>query len=227
MHSKNINATEFFKQYCSEEWLPLIAHHQENLHIEKNGIIIREGNPVTGIYILNKGKVKVVSHSQTKEERILRLASEQMIFGHRGLFLKRYTISVVALTPCDISFIPINLFFKLYKTNPAFNQYILEFLIHELQESEEHQFILTLDNVRQRIAYCLVKLVRTFGYESKASKQLSFTLSRKDIAILGNTTYESVIRTLSIFEKEKLIQCVGKNIVILNENKLKLIAVGK
>jgi len=155
------------------------------------------------------------------------LANEQVIIGHRGLFLKNYAISVIALTPCDISFIPINLFFQLYKTNSRFTEFMLEFLIHELQESEEHQFILTLDNVKQRIAYCLVKLIRTFGFENKTSKQLSFTLSRKDIAILGNTTYESVIRTLSIFEKEKLIQCVGKHVVILNEGKLRMIAVGK
>ncbi len=217
----------FFKKYCSEEWLPLIALHQQDLHFQKNEVIIKEGEPVVGIFILNKGKVKVASHFQTKEERILRLASGQVIVGHRGLFLKNYTISVVALTTCDISFIPINLFFQLYKANPAFNQFMLGFLIHELQESEEQQFILTIDNVKQRIAYCLIKLVRTFGYESNKSKQLSFTLSRKDIATLVNTTYESVIRTLSVFEKEKLIQCVGKNIVILNENRLKAIMAGK
>lgn len=227
MNSKNIDALDFFKKHCSEEWLPLIAHHQENLHFEKNDVIIHEDDPVTGIYILNRGKVKVISHFQTKEERILRLANDQAIIGHRGLFLKNYTISAVALTPCEISFIPINLFFQLHKTNPGFSQFMMEFLIHELQESEEQQFILTIDNVRQRIAYCLVKLLRTFGYESKTSKQLSFTLSRKDIATLGNTTYESVIRTLSSFEKEKLIQCVGKNIVILNENKLRMISIGK
>jgi CRP/FNR family transcriptional regulator len=68
--------------------------------------------------------------------------------------------------------------------------------------------------------------VHTFGYESKKSKQLSFTLSRKDIATLVNTTYESVIRTLSVFEKEGLIQCAGKNIIILDEKKLRLIMAG-
>ena len=101
---------------------------------------------------------------------------------------------------------------------------MLEFLVHELQDSEDQQFILSIDNVRQRIAYCLVKLVRTFGYENKKSTKLAFTLSRKDIATLGNTTYESVIRTLSAFEKEKLIQCEGKHIIILDEAKLKAIA---
>ncbi|HET6991431.1 MAG TPA: Crp/Fnr family transcriptional regulator, partial [Bacteroidia bacterium] len=219
MNSPQTVTLDFFKKYCSEEWLPLISLHQENRYFEKNEVIIHEDDPVSGIYLLNKGKVKVTSHLQTKNERILRLANGQVIIGHRGLFLKNYTISAVALTSCDLSFIPINLFFQLYKSNPAFSQFMLEFLIHELQESEEQQFMLTIDNVRQRIAFCLVKLVRTFGYESKTSKQLSFTLTRKDIAVLGNTTYESVIRTLSAFEKEKLIQCVGKNIAILNENK--------
>jgi CRP/FNR family transcriptional regulator len=227
MSPSNANTLSFLKKYCSEEWLALVAHHQRALHFEKNEVIIREGEPVLGIFILNKGKVKVVSHFQTREERILRLAGELVIIGHRGLFLDNYTISVIALTSCDLSFIPINLFFQLYKANPAFNQYMLEFLINELQESEEQQFILTIDNVRQRVAYCLIKLKRTFGYAGKTNKLLAFTLSRKDIATLANTTYESVIRTLSAFEKENLIQCVGKNIAIRNESKLKAIMDGK
>lgn len=224
MNSPKTDSLGFLKKLCGEEWLPLIAHHQQTYHFGKNELIIREGDPVKGIFILNKGRAKVISHLQTKEERILRLVNEQMVLGHRGLFLKKYTISCVALTPCDISFIPVNIFFDLYKANTKFSLYMLEFLVHELQDSEDQQFILTLDNVRQRIAYCLVKLVRTFGYENKKSTKLAFTLSRKDIPILGNTTYESVIRTLSAFEKENLIQCEGKHIIILNEAKLKDIA---
>jgi hypothetical protein len=36
-----------------------------------------------------------------------------------------------------------------------------------------------------------------------------------------------VIRTLSAFEKEKLIEADGKRIVILNEKKLRAIAMGE
>lgn len=217
-------ALPFFKTYCSPEWLPLIAMHQKVFRVARKENFISEGDAVTGIYLLLDGKAKVTSRFHGNREHILRLAGKHMIVGHRGLFSKIYTISVTALTPCVVSFIPIELFLQLYKTNPQFNLYMLEFFSQELRESEEQQHMLVIDNVRQRIAYCLVKLIRTFGYTKGKVKKLEYTLSRKDIATLCNTTYESVVRTLSAFEKEKLIENAGKEIVVLNEKNLRKIA---
>jgi CRP-like cAMP-binding protein len=226
VQNSNAGALGFFKQYCGEEWIPLIAHYQQIIKVEKNDTFINEGDSVSGIFVLLEGKAKVVSRFHGKREHILRLAGNSMIVGHRGLFLKTYTISAVALTNCEVAFIPMNLFFQLHKANTAFSLYMLEFFSQELHESEEQQYMLTIDNVRQRIAFCLVKLIRIFGYEKPGSRKLDYTLPRKDIATLCNTTYESVIRTLSVFEKEKLIEGVGKTILILNEGKLRTIAAG-
>jgi CRP/FNR family transcriptional regulator, cyclic AMP receptor protein len=190
MDQKENGAPAVFSRYCSPEWLPLIAHHQKNLHVAKNEYIFREGDPVEGIYIINAGKAKVISQFHGKGEHILRLAGDSLIVGHRALFSEIYSISAVALTPCEVSFIPISLFFQLYKSNTAFSMYMLEFFTNELRESEEQHYVLTIDNVRQRIAYSLVKLIRLFGYEKPGSRCLAYTLPRKDLATLGNTTYE-------------------------------------
>jgi CRP/FNR family transcriptional regulator len=76
------------------------------------------------------------------------------------------------------------------------------------------------------VAYCLLKLVSIFGYDKSGSGKLEYTLSRKDISIICNTTYESVIRTLSAFEKEQVIESEGKAIIIRNEEHLRGIALG-
>lgn len=217
--------TTFFKQYCSEEWIPLIQHHMVISDVKKNHAFIHEGEPVAGMYLLISGKAKVVSHFYGKNEHIFRLASEMSIVGHRSLFLENYSISAIALIPCTVAFIPLSLFVRLYKANTAFSLFLLEFLTQELNESEEQQYMLTIDSVRRRVAYCLLKLVRTFGYDQERNTKLAFTLSRKDIATLCNTTYESVIRTLSALEKEKITASEGKTILILQEEKLRTIAV--
>lgn len=215
---------DFFKQYCSEEWLPLIQHHQQIIDIKKNHAFVREGDPVEGIYVLLAGKVKVISHFYGHQEHIFRLVDDVQIVGHRSLFMKTFSISAVALTPATVAFIPITLFVRLYKANTAFSEFLIEFLVKELHESEEQQYMLTMDNVRQRVAYTLAKLIRKFGYENNIGGKLGYTLPKKDIACLCNTTYESVIRTLSAFEKEGIIQGEGKSIIILDETKLNSIA---
>lgn len=226
MEKENLSDTaiDFFRQYCTEEWLPLIQHHQQIIDIKKNNAFIREGDAVTGIYILLSGKVKVVSHFYGQQEHIFRLVNGIQIIGHRSLFLKTFSISAIALTPVVVSFIPLNLFSRLYKANTAFSEYLIEFLTYELHESEEQQYMLTMDNVRQRIAYSLAKLIRIFGYENNSHGKLAYTLPKKDIACLCNTTYESVIRTLSAFEKEGIIEGEGKNLIIRDEQKLNAIS---
>lgn len=222
--SRNDATTNFFRQYCTEEWLPLIQHHQQIIEVKKSHAFIREGDPVTGIYILLEGKVKVISHFYGQKEHIFRLVDGVQIIGHRSLFLKSFSISACALTPVVVSFIPMTLFVKLYKANTAFSEYLIEFLTKELHESEEQQYMLTMDNVRQRVAYSLSKLIRIFGYEKGGNGKLAYTLPKKDIAILCNTTYESVIRSLSAFEKEGIVRGDGKNIIILDERKLNAIS---
>jgi len=49
---------------------------------------------------------------------------------------------------------------------------------------------------------------------------LSFTITRKDIASIANTTYESVIRSLSDLQSEGIVKIEGKKLRILDKKKL-------
>ena len=75
-------------------------------------------------------------------------------------------------------------------------------------------------NLPQRVATAILDNVAAFGYDSKDQSTLNFTLSRRDIASLSNTTYESVVRTLKKFSDTGLLEIVGKELKILDEEKL-------
>jgi CRP-like cAMP-binding protein len=62
-------------------------------------------------------------------------------------------------------------------------------------------------------------LKQTYGFE-KDNKTLNVVLSREDFANLVGTATETVIRLLSDFNSEKLIQLDGKKISLLNVPKL-------
>lgn len=208
-------------QYCSEEWHPIIAQNQVLLNKKKGELLFSAGEKVKGIYLIIKGKVKVVSPSYNNEEHIHRLSGNGKILGHRGFAALLYPISAVALTDLSVSFIPNDIFKILIKTNPSLSFYLIEFFAEDLRQSEERMKNLMYSDVKNRIAKVLLTLIDSFGYDEKELNKLSYSLSRKDFASMAGVTYETVIRTLKEFQEKKFIKLEGKEIFIINHNNLR------
>lgn len=220
-------SNKLFKKYCSAEWLPIFDINKSTVIVNAKQRIFNEGDPVKGIYFIEKGKVKVLSGFNGKDEKIIRIAGNDMILGHRGIHYKHYHISSEALTDTTLTFLPITIFIKIIKANPNMAVYLLNFFIEELREAEDRMDSLLNFDPKKRVALILLKLIDCFGFANKNSTLLSYTLSRADIANMVGTTYETVIRTLANFEKLNLIELVGKEIAIKNITKLKEIATDK
>jgi len=214
-------STKLFKKYCSKEWLPIFESNKKTISIKAKQKIFNEGDPVKGIYFIEQGKVKVLSRFDTAEEKIIRIAGNDMLLGHRGIHYEYYHISAEALTDTTLTFLPIDIFIKIIKANPEMSIYLLNFMTEELREAEERMKNLLILDPKKRVALILLKLIDCFGYSTKITKLLSYTLSRKDMANMAGTTYETIIRTLGSFEDLKLIKLEGKGIIIKNENKLR------
>lgn len=220
-------SNKLFKKHCSPVWLKLFEDNKQIVFVKAKQRIFNEGDPVKGIYFIEKGKVKVLSGFNGKDEKIIRLASNDMILGHRGIHYKSYHISSEALTDTTLTFLPINIFIKIIKSNPNMSIYLLNFFIDELREAEERLDSLLNFDPKKRVALVLLKLIECFGFSNKNSNLLSYTLSRADIANMIGTTYETVIRILTNFEKLNYIELIGKEIAIKNISKLKEIAADK
>lgn len=217
-------STKIFKKYCSEEWMIIFETNKQEIKINANQTVFNDGDPVKGIYFIEKGKVKVLSKMGENNYHIIRLAGNDTILGHRGIHYKKYHISAEALTDTKLTFLSIDIFISILKANPSMAIYLLNFMTDELREAEERLKNLLILDPKKRIALILLKLIDSFGYAGKTCTLLSYTLSRTDIANMAGTTYETVIRTLSVFEKSKMIELIGKEIAIKNEPKLRMLA---
>lgn len=76
---------------------------------------------------------------------------------------------------------------------------------------------LAYNSLRKRVADALIMLRHKFG---AGQAPFSIHISREDLANIAGTATESLIRTLSDFKAEKLIDIKDGNIVLLNEKKL-------
>lgn len=215
----------FLKQYCSPEWQKFIDFHKKSIEVEADTCIFKEGEKAEGLYIINKGKVKVMMNSQDKNERLIRLAADGDILGHRGFGGNwTYPISARTFEKTTLSFIPIEVFKTIAKTNIDFTYNLMMFFAEELRRSEEK---ITQIPVKNRIAQAILLNYSVFGADKNDKAKISLTLSRKDFANKAGTTYESVVRVISELNKLNIIETVGKSIRILDFEKLNTIATQK
>ena len=209
----------FLKQYCSPEWQEFVEFHKVLMEFNENSLIFNEGDVVTGLYIVNKGKVKVFCTEEDGKENIIRLAADGEILGHRGFGGDwTYPVSAKTYEKTIVTFIPLNIFNIVAKANAEFSYQIMMFFANELRISEEKIIQVPVKN---RIAKAILMNYNVFGADSKDALKISYTISRKDYASKVNTTYETVIRVLSELNKEKIVELEGKSIRILNFEELR------
>ncbi|WP_244154569.1 Crp/Fnr family transcriptional regulator [Pedobacter soli] len=207
-------------QLTLKEWHAAIGSHKKNFTAKKGEVIIKEGDPVSGVYFVTSGNVKVHKHWGDKE-LILRFANDGAIIGHRGISnnISTYPISATALETTQLCFVDIEFFKATIKVNQEFAYGLLMFYADELHTSEKKMRDLALMSVKGRLAMAILNLKDQFGLDEAGFLKLS--LSRQDLAAYTGATYETVFRTMNELLAEQLIVVSGKQIGILNETGLK------
>jgi len=205
-----------------KEWKLAIDGHRKNFIAKKGEQIFKEGDPVTGVYFVYQGNIKVHKHWGDKE-LIVRFANSGKIFGHRGLgsHSSVYPISATALEETSLCFIELDFFMSTLKVNHNFAFNLMLFYADELQESEKKMRNLALMSVKSRLAVALLQLKDQFGLNETGS--LNLELSKQDLAAYTGATYETVFRMTTELVSEKLITLSGKQINIINEEKLRFL----
>ncbi len=213
------NGTGFADPERGMEALMELAQDRESRSYRKKDFIFREGEYPKQIFFLNKGKVKTYKTNEDGKELIMFLYKEGDFIGFLPMLQSTtYPESAVAMEDCEISIVPQKEFFELLHNNPSVASKFLQSLAHDLTEKEEQLIELAYNSVRKRVADALLRLQKRY----KEENQDTFTIAilRDDLASLVGTAKETVIRTLSDFKDEELVQVKGSKITILDQEAL-------
>ena len=207
----------FINKHCSAEWKPIISLNKTSTDYPAGATIFSEGEPVKGIYEIYSGKIKVVSSYGTKLERIVNLATVEQILGYHGLGGDMiYPVTAITLEKSQVTFLPIDIFYKAVKANPDMALYLVKFFADQLKDTQVRMKQNSEMTAKEKVVVAILTIVKSFGFDKLDSSMLSYTPSRKDIASLSDTTYETVIRVLGGLEKDNIIKLEGKAIRILD-----------
>lgn len=210
---------EYFKQNLSENDYLKFKNSQKKVFFDKGKLIFNEFETAQGVYFISKGTVKLAKCGAYGKDQILRFIKEGDFVGYRSLLIgEDFQAKAETMSDVEATFIPGDLFLHLLETYPKLSFTMLQKFAYELGESSNTITFLAQKTVRERLAEILLLLEQKLGTDPEGF--ITVSLTREEMANLIGTATESVIRLISEFKNDKLIETEGKNIKIINHDKL-------
>lgn len=220
----NSNLREFiisntvFKHLNDEE-LNLMLLEGVTHKYKRNYIIYEEGSRINGFYIVCRGIIKIFKTGFDGKDQIIRFAKPGDVMGFRSTITGEVACTTSkAIEEAEIFFVPGDLVKTFVKVNGDFAMDLLQISCRELGEANDYITDIAQKTVRERLAEVLIQLRKSFDLDRE--QFLKISLTREELANMVGTATESVIRLLSEFKQDKLIELQGRKIKIINEQKL-------
>ncbi len=205
----------FINEAKGEEALKNLTIDRESRLFLKKSVVYTEGSVPRFLYYIEKGKVKLSKTNDDGKELIINVLGEKQFFGFMSLLSgENQADNATALEECTIVTIPKDDFISLLHANRDVSVNFIKMLAGNVVAKEEQLLHLAYNSVRKRVADTLILLHDRYG-----KKPIS--MLREDIAALAGTAKETVIRTLTDFREEKLIDVEDGKITVLSDEKLK------
>ncbi len=181
----------------------------------KKATIYTEGDKPSSVFFVESGEVKAFKFHPDGKELITDLYKKGDFFGFEPILENAdYKDSTVALQDCSLVVIPKNDFLTLIHSQRDVAASFISLLSRKIADKESQLLNLAYSSVRQRTAEALLKTKMLREGEDK------IYISREDLSKIVGTATESVIRVLSEFKDEGLIEIESGKIRILDPARL-------
>lgn len=200
-----------------------INFEKEFRQFRRGELLYSEGSRISGFYCIHSGIIKVFKTGLDGKEQIIRFAKPGDIIAYRSVLSNEVACtSARVIEDCQVCFIPAEILISLVKSNSTFALELLKLACHELGEANSFITDIAQKTVRERLAEILLLLVEDFGLDEQ--DYLKISLTREELANIVGTATESVIRLLSEFKADRLVELNGRKIKILNKKGLEKIS---
>jgi len=211
--------SKFLKDVKGTGLIEKLAEQYEVETYQKKQNIYMEGKRPRFLFYLVKGKVKEFKSHEDGKEYITNLYSDGDFVGYTALIEdKNYEDNTSVLEEADVMQIPREDFLQMVYSDISIASKFIHIITRNVKEKEERLLTLAYSSLRKRVAKALVDIVSKFNLKEQSSP---IEVSREEIAQYVGTATESLIRTLSDFKAEKLIEIKSGKIIVNNVDKLK------
>ena len=209
----------------SGEDLDFILQGARSAHHPKDTEIFSQDEEARSFFLLLSGHIRVVRTSPEGHQVIARYIAEGEFFGiAMAMGRSTYPASAVAAVDCVALSWQNSLWPDLQARVPAFAAGTYQTIGKRLQETNDAVMAMATEQVEQRVASALLRLVRQSGRKTDEGIAIDFPITRQDIAEMTGTTLHTVSRILSTWESRGLVKGGRQKVVVADPHALMLLA---
>ncbi len=182
-------------------------------HYKQGEMVYKQGDHSNLVFMIRKGVVKTHSLDDQGKELITAIYKDDDFFGFNS-FIKNTPHQEYASAMEDTQLVAMSKdeLKSILENNHGLALELMQFLAENLSDAKEQLLEMAYASVRRKTANTILK----FAEKLQKGHQGKLQILRSDLASVAGMATETLIRTLSSFKKEGLIQIEERNIKVLD-----------
>ena len=197
------------------------------MRLNTGDTVFQQGEPASQFFVLLHGHLKVVQTTADGEQVVVRYVIPGEVFGiARAMQRPAYPATCLAVEESVVLGWPSSEWDRFMTGNLQFAANALQAVGQRLQDAHSRIKELSTEEVEQRVARCILRLIDASGEKTDEGIAVNFPITRQDIAEMTGTTLHTVSRLLSAWKDQGLVITGRKRVIVCKVDDLIRLAEG-
>jgi CRP-like cAMP-binding protein len=193
--------------------------------IPRGEVLFQQGEPPRAIFMVLSGRFKATQVTPDGRQVVVRLAGPGDLIGHVSVFAEKpYPATPTAVTDSIALVWSPRLFIELMGRHPPLSLAVVRNMGKFIEEAHTRLRESSTERVERRIAHAVLRLVRQAGHRVEGGVEITFPITRQDIALMTGATLHTVSRVLSAWEQQGVVDGGRQHLVLRDPHALVRIA---
>jgi CRP-like cAMP-binding protein len=194
--------------------------------VERREVVIKRGDRDAGLGFLIEGRLQTVDFTLDGREVGIDFVEERDFFGELAVIdLQPAPEYVIAVAPSRVAMLDRDRARELMFSTPETSARVALRLAQRMRQSARQRALLALPSSFQRVCAQLLLLMQQ--QQSGGPATIALAPTHQEIAIMVNTSRETVTRTLQFLQVLKVVARTGQSLVVNQPQTLQEAADGK
>lgn len=200
-----------------------ILNRGNRIRLRSREVLFRQGDPAYKCFLVLSGRLKLSKLHDLGKEAILRYIGPGEATAILSVFKgKEYPATAETIGATDVVGWDKQTMVQLMLEYPPLAVNMLRCAINRLDELQNRYLEICTEQVEQRIARALLRIMKQSGRRQENGIRIDFPLSRQELADYTGTTIYTVSRILSTWEKKGWITSKREQIIVCDPHSLVL-----